>query len=118
VSGDDEFAAGARRFVALATEIVRDEGFAVHPEKTRMQRAHQRQVLTGMTVNRHLNMERAELDRLRAQLHEAVTQGPAVANRRAHPNYRAHLEGRIGHVQATNPVRARKLWATFDQISW
>ncbi len=118
VSGDDEFAAGARRFVALATDIVRDEGFAVHPEKTRMQRAHQRQVLTGMTVNRHLNMERAELDRLRAQLHEAVHHGPAVANRRGHPNYRAHLEGRIGHVQATNPVRARKLWAMFDQISW
>ena len=118
VSGDERFAAAAPRFMTIANEIVQDEGFAIHPAKTRWQRSHQRQVLTGTTVNRHLNTDRADYDRLRAQLHEAIHHGPAAANRREHPNFRAHLEGRIGHVQATNVVRARKLWVMFDRISW
>ena len=118
VSGDDEFAASGGRFMAIAREIVHDEGFAIHPAKTRWQRTHQRQVLTGLTVNRHLNIDRADYDRLRAQLHEAIHHGPASANRQGHPNFKAHLEGRIGHVQATNIVRARKLWLMFDRISW
>jgi len=55
---------------------------------------------------------------LRAELHEAETSGPGLSNRRAHPQYRAHLEGRIGFVQATNPRQAQRLWATFDRINW
>ncbi len=117
-SGDDEFDRGLKRFVALATTIVRDEGFAVAGHKTRIQRAHRRQVLTGLTVNRHVNVSRADYDHLRAVLHDAACNGPATANRLGHPQFRAHLEGRIGLVQATNPARARSLWRTFDRIDW
>ena len=118
VSGDDTFRRDGKRFLALARQIVGEEGFVVHSRKTRSQGQHQRQVLTGLTVNRHLNLDRRELDQLRAQLHDASLNGPTTANRMGHPHFRAHLEGRIGFVQATNPVRARKLWRVFDQITW
>ena len=106
------------RLVALAKDIVIDEGFGVRSDKTHIRRSHQRQVLTGLVVNQHLNIHRRDLDRLRAEVHEAATAGPNMANRTGHPQYRAHLEGKIGFVQATNPNQARRLWATFDKISW
>ena len=106
------------RLIEIAHAIVADEGFTVNPAKTRVRRSHQRQVLTGMVVNQHLNLHRRDLDRLRAELHEAVTKGPARANRHDHPQYRSHLQGRVGFVQATNPAKARKLWALFDSIDW
>ena len=90
----------------------------MNPRKTRVRRSHQRQVLTGMVVNQHLNLHRRDLDRFRAELHEAVTKGPEKANRSGHPQYRSHLQGRLGFVQATNPMKARKLWLVFDQIDW
>ena len=106
------------RLITLANDIVVDEGFALRRSKTRIRRSHQRQVLTGMVVNSHLNLHRRDLDRLRAEVHEAATKGPKAANRRAHAQYRAHLEGKIGFVQSTNPTQARRLWAAFDKIDW
>ncbi len=106
------------RLIALAESIVRDEGFIVNPAKTQVRRAHQRQVLTGMVVNQRLNVHRRDLDRLRAELHQAVHEGPERANRNGHMHYRSHLQGKVGVVQATNPDKARKLWKLFDQINW
>ena len=118
VSGNGEFVDESHRFTFLAQEIIRDEGFRLRQAKTTRRRSHQRQVLTGMVVNRHLNIHRADYDQLRAVLHDARQNGPAVANRHGYPQFRSHLEGRIGFVQATNPARARKLWAAFDAIVW
>ena len=77
------------RMVALVRGIVNEQGLRVREDKTSVRRKHQRQVLTGMVVNKHLNLHRRDLDRLRAEVYEAATKGPAVANRRSHPQYRA-----------------------------
>ena len=118
VSGDHDFAAVANRFSWLANEIVTDEGFALNAKKTNVRRSHQRQIVAGMVVNTHLNVHRRVYDQLKAVLHDARTNGVESANRSGHPQFRAHLEGRIGFVQTTNPKRARKLWAMFDAIGW
>ncbi len=118
VSGSGDFARAVDRFIAIAATVVSDEGFSIAPDKTRVQRSHRRQVLTGLTVNRHLNVARRDVDRLRALLHDAVHNGPDAANRNGIVQFQSHLEGRIGHVQATNPARARRLWLLFDQIDW
>ena len=118
VSGESDFADVADRFLWLAEEIVRDEGFVLNAKKTSQRRSHQRQIVAGMVVNRHLNTHRDDFDRLKAVLHDARVNGVSVANRDGHRQFRSHLEGRIGFVQATNPGRARKLWAVFDAIDW
>ena len=118
ISGGGELVDGLQRFLPLVKEIVRDEGFIVNEAKTSRRSKHQRQVLTGMVVNQHLNLHRRDYDRLRAVLHDALVNGPAAANRSGHPQFRSHLEGKISFVQATNPQRARKLWAAFDKIDW
>ncbi len=102
----------------LAEEIVRDEGFRLNPLKTAVAGPAQRHRLAGIVVNARPNIDRREYDQLKAELHDAVTNGPVVANRRDNPHFRDHLLGRIGWVAELNPPRAERLEAMFDRITW
>lgn len=99
-------------------EIIAEEGFAVAPEKTRVMRASQRQTVTGIVVNKGVNLPRTEYDRLKATLTNCARHGPAGQNRDAHPAFRAHLEGRVAWAEQLNPRRGAKLRALFDRIAW
>ena len=81
-------------------------------------RAAARQQVTGIVVNRHPNVSRRSYDTLKATLTNCVRFGAAGQNRAAVSDFRAHLQGRVAHVQQVNPVRGRKLKILFDQIRW
>ena len=98
--------------------IVRDEGFRLNQGKTRRMPRGQRQVLCGLVVNDRANLPRAKADNLRALLFNAIRFGPDSQNRDEHPDFRAHLEGRVAWTASINPVRGRRLWALFDRIRW
>jgi RNA-directed DNA polymerase len=118
ISGDRSLIRRAGRIIALAETIAADEGFRINDSKTRVRSRAQRQLVTGLVVNDRPNVVRADYDRLRAVLHDAVVNGPAAANRQGHPDFRAHLLGRIGWAAASNPRRAEKLHAAFAAITW
>lgn len=118
LSGGHRLARHADRVVERVSAIAADEGFRVHAGKTRVRRAGERQVVAGLVVNDHPQAPRAEYDRLRAVLHDAATNGPSAANRAGHPDFRAHLLGRIGWVGTGNPARAARLRAGFAAIDW
>ncbi len=117
-SGGAALAARVGAFVAGVERIVRDQGHAVNPHKTRVRRRGVRQSVTGVVVNDRLSPGRAEVDRLHAILHNCVRSGPDSQNRDGHPEFRAHLLGRIGWVGQTHPGRAARLRAEFDRIDW
>jgi hypothetical protein len=104
-----------RRAVAA---IVADEGFRLNPRKSGLATRAGRQRVCGIVVNARTNAPRDDYDRLRAALHEAVTRGPAAANRAGVPDLRAHLLGRIGWVEALNPVRGARLRRSLAAIDW
>lgn len=106
------------RLVRAVTTIVAKEGFTVHRTKTRVQRSSGRQLVTGLVVNQALGVPRPVEDRLRAVLHDAVRHGPEIANRSGHPDFRTHLEGRVGWVEQVNPVRGRRLRRQLDGVVW
>ena len=106
------------RLAAGVAAIATDEGLRVQPDKTRVQRSHQRQSVTGIVVNARPNLAREDFDALKALLHNAVRFGPESQNRDRHPDFRAHLLGRIGWLQQLNPDRAARLRASFDAITW
>src|SRR5829696_3531179 len=56
----------ARTLIRVAAGIVREEGFAVAPAKTRVLRSHERQLVCGAVVNERVNVARREYDRLKA----------------------------------------------------
>lgn len=118
LSGDRSLGRAAGRVVDTVGRIAAEEGFRLQPTKTRVQRAGQRQTVTGIVVNAHPNVRRDEYDTLRAVLHNAAVHGPAGQNRAGHPDFRAHLAGRVSWVESVNPGRGARLRAVLDRIDW
>ncbi|WP_037195452.1 MULTISPECIES: reverse transcriptase family protein [Nocardiaceae] len=102
----------------LVSQIAHDEGFTIHPDKTRVRRAHQRQQLTGLVVNSWPAVPREEYDTLRALLHNCTTAGVAEQNRNDHNDFRAHVYGRIARIGETNETRRAKLLNMASQVNW
>jgi hypothetical protein len=117
-SGGLELARSARRVIARVAAIALEEGFTVQPRKTRVMRPGVRQRVTGVVINAHPNVARDTFDVLKATLYNCVRQGPAGENRAGHPDFRAHLAGRVAHVVMLNPARGGRLQALFEQIAW
>lgn len=118
ISGGSDLRRAVDRFLPLCGEIVRDEGFRLNHRKTRVVTQSGSQQVLGVVVNERLNPSRRDVDRLRAELHEARTAGPDVANRGGVADYRNHLLGRIAWIGQLNAERAAKLRRSFDAITW
>ena len=116
-SGNTSFAEGLKRFQTLVWKIVADEGFEIHHRKTRVMRRSVRQRLCGLVVNDHLNIDRRIYDRLKATLTNCCRHGLDGQNREGHPDFRAHLRGRVAYVERINPARGARLRALFDGIA-
>src|SRR5579872_5160073 len=97
-SGDEEFRRAAKRFSAHAAAIALEEGFHVNHRKTRILRQGVRQQLAGVVVNQKTGVRRRDRERLEAILTNCIRFGPESQNRAGVPDFRAHLEGRIGFI--------------------
>jgi RNA-directed DNA polymerase len=108
-SGDKTTAVG--RLLRSVRAIVQSEGFVEHPKKTKVMRASQHQEVTGVTVNTRLAISRDEYKLLRATLHNAAKHGLASQNHKHHPDFAAHLRGRVEYACMIDPTRATRLKA-------
>ncbi|MCP3139979.1 reverse transcriptase family protein [Pyxidicoccus xibeiensis] len=99
-SGDD--VAALPRVRALAARYVRDEGFEVNGEKTRVQRKGGAQRVTGVTVNTELGLSRQERRRLRAMIHQEGRDGEDAKEE-------ARIDGLLAYVKMLNPEQAARL---------
>lgn len=109
---------GTSRLLDLVEEVVRDEGFRLNDRKTAVLPRAGRQVLGGLVVNERPHVGRVEVDRLRAVLHNCAHSGPASQNRDGHPDFEAHLRGRVAWVAQHDPVRGARLRLALDAIDW
>jgi len=117
-SGDESFAKCAARFSIHVAAIASEEGFTVHHRKTRIMRRSVRQHIAGLVVNERQNIRRADFDQLKAILTNCIRSGPFTQNRNAHPDFRAHLEGRVAFVKSIHPAKAEKLEKLLARILW
>ena len=115
-SGDASFAEKTSSLIEAVATIVEDEGYLLNERKTRVMTRSRRQQITGIVVNAHANVPRDSFDQLKAILHNCRVNGFAAENREGHPDFRAHLEGRIGWVYSLNPTRGKKLQAMLEAI--
>jgi len=93
--------AQAHRLRHLAGRVVREEGFTINRDKTRVMCAGSRQTVTGVTVNDVLGLSRRERRRLRAALHQARDwEGGKLPS---------PLRGMLAYVAMLNPEQARRL---------
>ena len=115
-SGDAALEKAIHRFQEMVFRIIVEEGFVPQTRKTRIMRQGQRQQAAGAVLNAGLNVDRREWDRLKAILTNCVRHGLASQNREQHPDFRAHLDGRISWVESLSPTRGAKLRALFRGI--
>jgi RNA-directed DNA polymerase len=117
-SGDAGFAKSLARFGNGVATIVNEEGFRLNTGKTRIMPQHGRQQVTGLVVNAHCSIGRAEFDRLKAILNNCVRKGPESQNHERVADFRRHLEGRIAWAEQIDPRRGSKLRTLFERIEW
>ena len=118
-SGNRRLGSQATSFIGTVGAIASEEGFAVRFRKTRVMHRAVRQQIGGIVVNERPGLPRDELKQLEAILYNCVRHGAAQQNRAAHPNFRAHLAGRVSWAECAGPAaRAARLRSLFEQIVW
>jgi RNA-directed DNA polymerase len=117
-SGPATFRNSLRIFIPLVRQILKQERFHLHPGKRRVERASQRQQVTGVVVNAKVNCCRHDFDLLKAILTNCLRHGPSGQNRDGHLHFASHLRGRIAHIARLNERRGRQLLAIYQQIDW
>lgn len=103
---------GASEAGSAITEIIKDNGFTLNPEKARLMRRTQRQRITGLVVNEQVNLPREYVRHLRGLLYIWQRHGEAEAaaallraegprnwpSEKARPSLRLVVRGRVQHV--------------------
>jgi hypothetical protein len=117
-SGGTDFARQARRFETAVGAIVIEEGFRLNHHKTRVMRQGQKQHAAGLVLNEKPNLDRRDFDRLKAILTNCARHGPASQNHDQHPDFAAHLQGKVAWVRFIHPDKGDKLRALFERIDW
>jgi hypothetical protein len=120
---DLTFSGGAGLRTGWLAERVRriaaDEGFRVHPGKTRTAGAARRQAVLGVVVNERPTLPRPERDALRALLHNCATRGWASQVRDRDPaTFRDHVLGRVAWAASVDPVLGARLKDMAARIDW
>ncbi len=117
-SGDEHFARKVNSFRHHVAAVVLDEAFCVNFRKTRIMHQASRQSIAGVVVNDRPNIRRQDFDRLKAILHNCIQHGPDSQNLAQHPDFRAHLQGKVAYVGQLNPAKGAKLQDLFERIPW
>jgi RNA-directed DNA polymerase len=112
-SGDQESISHLNKLQWRLKAIVAEEGFQLHPEKSRIMRNSTQQEVTGIVVNEKPSIDRKTLRRFRALLHRMEKQGPDGCHWGGSPNV---LRSAKGYAHFVSMVDAQKGQRYLDQI--
>jgi retron-type reverse transcriptase len=96
--------ASVQQLLWRCKQIVQDEGFKIHPEKTRVMRKPQKQEVTGIVVNEKPSVDRKTLKRFRALLFQIAKDG-VDGKRWGSGELMASLEGYANFVAMVAPEK-------------
>lgn len=94
--------ATAHKFRCVVNRIVSEEGFVIHPDKTRLMGQGSRQTVTGVVVNQTLGLSRQERRRLRAMAHQLSRQNDDELSGLLH----AKFQGKVAYLSMLNSQQA------------
>ncbi|WP_462251716.1 reverse transcriptase family protein [Ferruginibacter sp.] len=101
----------AQQLVWRIKKIMQDEGFTVHPDKIRIMRKGTQQEVTGVVVNKQLNVSRKKLRAFRALLHNIKTKDSNTMQWGA-GSLSNSIIGYANFVKMVNPVKGEKIKQT------
>lgn len=122
-SGEDDAKGEVSRLLWSLDRITREEGFVLHPDKTRVMRQGRRQEVTGVVVNERMGVERKQLRKFAATLFQIEKDGPAgkrwngaVGTAENADTLFASLHGFASFVHMVDADKGRPLLARVDAI--
>lgn len=108
--------------ISFFRKIIRDEGFEVNEKKVVIARKGGRQKITGVVVNRKMNVVKAEYKKLRAVVYNCVngevTQEIKKWGASRTDEFKNILSGHINFVKMVNDDKGTRLLDQFNKISW
>ena len=103
------------RVLWQSKQIVESEGFVLHPKKIKVMRVGSKQEVTGIVVNKNLNVPRAKLKQFRAVLHQIDKNG--VEGISFGNGFILHtIQGFANYVNMVNPAKGAALIAKVKNI--
>lgn len=97
-------------------KIIESEGLIMHPEKTQVMRNGGQQKVTGIVVNEKLNVEREQMRKFRALLHNIEVNGWKDQRWGQAHNLIHSIEGYIHFVKMVNPAKGDKFQNQLNKI--
>jgi len=92
----------AHKFRCIVNRIVLEEGFVIHPDKTRLMGQGNRQIVTGVVVNQTLGLSRQERRQVRAMALQLSRQNSDATFSARH----ARFQGKVAYLSMLNPQQA------------
>jgi hypothetical protein len=105
-ANEEVFAAGV---ISAVSRICREEGFEVNNRKTRIMRAPNRQLVTGLLVNDGVRLTRNDLRRIRAFLHRCEIRGLTAVSAELGKDAQAVAHGYFAYIFMITPGVAMRL---------
>jgi hypothetical protein len=103
--------------IKCVQNIISEEGFEVHPDKTMVMRPHNRQNVTGIVVNETPNVSRRDLRNFRSFLHHFETKGEEAMTKKLGKNARSYAQGYWSFIYMVNREVALKILGRYAWLS-
>lgn len=100
----------------LLPKIITEEGFVLHPDKTKIMRNGAKKEVTGITVNDKLGVDRKTLKKFRAALHNIETKGAAHAHWGSSGHIISSMEGYANFVLMVDKEKGGKLKGELNTV--
>jgi RNA-directed DNA polymerase len=95
------------RLLFYSKKIIESEGFVIHPDKIHIMRKGMQQKVTGVVVNEKMNIDRIQLKKFRALLHNIETIGWKDQKWGKAIHLINAIDGYINYVYMVNPEKGK-----------
>ena len=107
-SAKEAAADDAGKLIWGVKQVVKEEGFIIHPDKLKVMRKGDKREVTGIVVNDKLSLDRETLRKFRALLHQISVSGLA-GKQWGKGNIVSSVEGYINYVMMVKPETGQQL---------
>ncbi|WP_055669441.1 retron St85 family RNA-directed DNA polymerase [Desnuesiella massiliensis] len=105
----------------LIKDIIRDEGFLVNNEKTRVMYRNRQQRVTGLIVNKKITVPKEKIRYLRQQIYYINKYGVVGHREKSkvkHRNIKEHLYGLAYFIKMVDEIKGEKFLNDLNKINW
>jgi RNA-directed DNA polymerase len=97
-------------------QVIEDEGFTIHPDKLSVMRKGSQQKVTGIVVNDKMGIDRNEIRKFRALIHQIGQTGIAGKTFRKGVDLENSMRGYAEFISMVKPEQGKQLKVQLDQI--